>query len=374
MNNHLIIMGKFLPSSKDGGPIKTIVNLINRFKENSNFFILTGDRDVGDRKSFANVSINKWTKAFGFNICYLKKGNFSFSNIKKFSKNIDGSILLCGVFSSYVIKALILKKIGLLSQPIYILPMGTFSKGALKIKKLRKKIYFLILNSFKLFQNINWIVSSQFEKKDLTNTLPNIKKIIVFSDLPNKPDLNIKIKTNYPNIKVIFLSRISPKKNLDYAISIISKLKFNLEFNIYGNIEDSNYWTQCLSLLNNLPRNIKWNYLGHIPPSEVDKVFQNHDVFFFPTRGENFGHVIFEALSNGCIPLISDQTPWNDISEYYCGKVVSLERSDEFVKYFNYLHSLNKMNLILLKKNCLQYSQIKYSQLNNQSNLDFLNN
>ena len=39
----------------------------------------------------------------------------------------------------------------------------------------------------------------------------------------------------------------------------------------------------------------------------------------FPTFGENFGHVIFEALAAGCPILLSDQTPWRGLKEKGCG-------------------------------------------------------
>lgn len=364
-------MGRFLPSSKDGGPIKTIVNLINIFSESSNFYVLTGDRDVGDKKTFEKISVNQWTKFNGFNVCYLKNNNFSFSNIMKFSKNIQTSILICGVFNNYVIKTLILKKIGFINKKINILPMGSFSKGAIEIKKTKKYIYFFILRLFNLLKNVDWIVSSEFEKNDLISIFPSIKNIKILSDLPNKPNSNILLKTSSENLKVIFLSRISPKKNLDYAIKIISQIKFNLEFNIYGNIEDVFYWNQCLLLLNSLPKNIKWNYFGHILPAEVDKAFQTNDVFIFPTKGENFGHVIFEALSNGCIPLISDQTPWNDINDFSCGRVTSLQKSFDFLDFLNHLNTLDRLRLNQMKQNCINYSHFKFTELINQSKFDF---
>ena len=52
---------------------------------------------------------------------------------------------------------------------------------------------------------------------------------------------------------------------------------------------------------------------------KVIETFSKYDVFLFPTKGENYGHVIFEALAGGCIPIISDQTPWNDIEQAGCG-------------------------------------------------------
>jgi glycosyltransferase involved in cell wall biosynthesis len=42
-------------------------------------------------------------------------------------------------------------------------------------------------------------------------------------------------------------------------------------------------------------------------------VLSKHHLFFLPTCGENFGHVILEALLAGCPVLISDQTPWRNL-------------------------------------------------------------
>jgi hypothetical protein len=38
-----------------------------------------------------------------------------------------------------------------------------------------------------------------------------------------------------------------------------------------------------------------------------------YDLFLFPTLGENYGHVISEALASGCPVVISDQTPWRNL-------------------------------------------------------------
>ena len=65
---------------------------------------------------------------------------------------------------------------------------------------------------------------------------------------------------------------------------------------------------------------------------KVIETFSKYDVFLFPTKGENYGHVIFEALAGGCIPIISDQTPWNDIEQAGCGKVISLSNQRRYIE------------------------------------------
>jgi len=44
----LIIMGRYLPGYKDGGPVRSIKNLTDFLGREYNFKILTCDRDHGD--------------------------------------------------------------------------------------------------------------------------------------------------------------------------------------------------------------------------------------------------------------------------------------------------------------------------------------
>ena len=55
-------------------------------------------------------------------------------------------------------------------------------------------------------------------------------------------------------------------------------------------------------------------------------------MFFLPTRGENYGHVIFEALAAGVPVLISDQTPWRDLEQEAVGYMRPLNDENAFVE------------------------------------------
>lgn len=142
-------------------------------------------------------------------------------------------------------------------------------------------------------------------------------------------------------LNITFLSRICPQKNLLGAIKSLCRLEFEVEFTIYGPEEDKGYWLKCKNELENLPANIHWFYKGDVLSDEVQTRLQMHDIFLLPTRGENYGHVIFEALSVGCIPVISDQTPWHVIAEKKAGYVLPLsENMTEFVSALRELHNM----------------------------------
>ncbi len=51
-----------------------------------------------------------------------------------------------------------------------------------------------------------------------------------------------------------------------------------------------------------------------------------------PTLNENFGHVIWESLAAGCPVLLSDQTPWRDLSSKGAGWDIPLNSPEIFVE------------------------------------------
>jgi glycosyltransferase involved in cell wall biosynthesis len=99
-------------------------------------------------------------------------------------------------------------------------------------------------------------------------------------------------------------------KNLDYLIKVLTKVRTPLEFTIFGPKVDLKYWNQCIKLIEKLPSNIKVNINEEVSPTKVQEIFSQYDLFVFPTRGENFGHVILESLSAGTPVLLSDKTLW----------------------------------------------------------------
>ena len=111
----------------------------------------------------------------------------------------------------------------------------------------------------------------------------------------------------------------------------MQQVRGNVEFTLYGPDEDKDYWSECKKELNKLPDNVKWEWKGNLDSEKVVETLKNQDVFLFPTLGENFGHVIQEALSAGCLCIISDQTPWRDFESQGVGYVLSLKDNKPFV-------------------------------------------
>ena len=108
--------------------------------------------------------------------------------------------------------------------------------------------------------------------------------------------------------------------------------------------------------LKKLPRNVKWSWGGSIESENVVEILKQHHVFLFPTFGENYGHVIQEALSAGCPTILSDQTPWRDLEKNNVGYVYGIEEIGNFKIAIEKYLSMNQCEFQEISNNAKKYS------------------
>ena len=240
--------------------------------------------------------------------------------------------------SVFTIMPLLARRLGLLVEaPVLLAPRGEFSTGALRLNRLKKRVYIWLSQFFGLYNNIRWHASSEYETDDIKREISVVDDVILVAlDLPTRVSTEEKPQfewcTSQEALRVVFLSRISPMKNLNYALRVLERVTAQVVFDIYGPIEDAAYWQLCLELCNSMPQNIAITYRGAILPNDVAKTFANYDLFLFPTQGENYGHVIAESLSVGTSVLLSDQTPWRNLEADGLGWDMPLDDIAGFVK------------------------------------------
>ena len=311
----------YLPGYKAGGPIQSIANLVENLSDEFEFDIICNDHDLLDRQPYPNVKIDEWNAVSKARVFYASRKNFNFKSIKKILNETKYDLLYFNSFFSFkfTIFPLFIYKIFLFSKkPCIIAPRGEFSLGALKLKYIKKKIYLYISKLLGLYNNLYWQASSDNEKKDILRNFRVAEKLIYIA-----PDLISyePIALNYLSLRkpgplrIIFLSRITPKKNLNFLLRALQKVNFPIELSIYGPIDDLSYWKACLYSIDQLPSNIKLLIGDPVPQKQVKSILQKHDVFVLPTLGENFGHIIIEALIAGVPAIISDKTFWESDEE-----------------------------------------------------------
>lgn len=332
-------MGRYLPGYKDGGPVRSIKNLVDRLGGEYAFRILTADRDHGDTQPYPGIRAGDWNPVGAAQVWYVRPGGFDKKTVETLATEAD-LVYLCGCFNDYARTALSLKKDGRISCRVVIAAMGLFSPGAFHIHYLKKKTYMMLFGALGYFRQAEWSATSAGEAADIRKQAGQQAVCHLAEDLPR---LTVPVQhgrsSETGELRIIFLSRISRKKNLTYAVEILQESvrraaeqdkKIQLIFDIYGNQEDPDYWKECLTLLEKLPEEVTWNYCGIADAEQIIQVFSAYDLFLFPTMGENYGHVIFEAMSGGCIPVISDQTPWTEEKMQGLGLAAGLQETDRF--------------------------------------------
>jgi glycosyltransferase involved in cell wall biosynthesis len=358
----LIFIDHYLPGFKFGGPTQTIANLVSHLSDRYEFLIFTYDRDLGDTEPYPDVLRNQWTQVGKAKVFYTP--DRSLRNILRTVKESSPELLYFNSFFSRVtIKMLIAKNAGLLPKvPVLLAPRGEFASGALVIKPRRKRAYIELVNRARLLKGISLQASTDYEKVEIETHLHPGRSLstarpIVASDIaeiaPGPLPLINRVRKNPGTLKLLYLARISPNKNLDGALQVLKGVKGRVNLSIYGPIGNRDYWATCQTSIQQLPGNITVEYKGGTRHELVHEIFCQHDLLFLPTHGENYGHVIVESLCAGCPVLISDRTPWRNLERFGVGADLPLESPERFQQVLEQFVAMDN-------KTALEYSQRAY--------------
>lgn len=330
----LIVMGGFFPGKKYGGPPVSIDNFCSLVKDHD-CFIVTHDHDLFETERFTSIQ-EGWNDRGNCKVLYVADSDYNKSTFESVIEKIQPDILyLQGLFQSCVFPCLQLAKKH--SIPVLLAPRGELCEGALNIKKWKKMPYVKAVKMLGLVKNTHWQSTSDEE----TEAIKRVMKVTEdhIHRLENIPSIP---KKEYPRqVKIggqgrfVFLSRIHPKKNLLFAISLFEGIEGKVQFDIYGPIEDENYWKQCQDEIKKIPHNVKVQYKGLISHDQVHEIFSQYDAFLFPTLSENYGHVIAESLIVGTPVIISNQTPWRRLENVGAGWDIKLTDSLSFKNAIN---------------------------------------
>lgn len=319
----LIVTEGFFPGKKYGGPPVSTDNFCS-LMDDCACSIITRDHDLGERTRYEGI-VGGWNDRGNCKVLYLSDDEYGARSFERAVREIKPDIIyLQSLFQPCVLPCLSLsKKYGI---KVLLAPRGELCAGAFR-KKYKKIPYILLLRWMGLLKDVYFQSTSDEETQAIKKYLgAAARKISYLTNIPSIPRQDF----GYPEkkkgeAKLVFLSRIHPKKNLIQAIRCLKNVKGNVTFDIYGPLEDARYWELCQKEIAALPENVKAEYRGLVGHDVVHETFSRYDAFLFPTFSENYGHVIIEALISGCPVIVSDRTPWNDLQQAGAGHVCGLE-------------------------------------------------
>ena len=350
MKKILIITNYYIPAFKAGGPIRSIFNLSKLLSGKFQFDIFTSSKDIDG--SLLNLNLikkgavfNDWTVTDYSRIFYASSFYNFFSFLKKINKESYDIIYLNSFFSfRYSIFFVFVYFFGWFKcERLIIAPRGELTHGAMKDKFYKKVFYIKFFNIIKFLLGRNRLFFHFTSKEELDDSVFYLGKIN-YKLAPNMhediPPFIDKYKS-VDDLKIVFISRISQKKNLLTICKSISAIeKGNIDFKIVGNVEDESYWLECLNVLESASSNIHFEYLGPLDRNEVWSCLSKSHLFVLPTYNENYGHSIVEAMISSNLVLISDKTPWSQVSAYSSG----VYEPDNFESYKKFIIKILAMD------------------------------
>lgn len=351
-----------MPGTKAGGPVRSIFSLTSLLKTEYEFYIITTTNDLGSNAPYKDIQPDVFFRKEEITYYYFSKEKLNKKNVLDKINEINPNLVYVNslwslYFSINIIKA---KNNGQLSSPVLLAPRGMLSKGAMGIKPLKKNLFLLFAKLIGAYKNVVFHATNQEEKNDI---MIQFKKAKVFlaPNINSGTVYSITKPKQEKHLKLFYLSRIAKVKNLDYALEVLALLPKDceVEYDIYGNIEDKPYWENCLNLIAKLPANIKVTYRQELQFNEVQSIIASYHALFLPTLNENFGHSIVESLLSGCVAVISDQTPWNDLEKNNAGYALSLNNKQGFVNALVSLSDLNSKDYGLRSEAAIKYISSK---------------
>ncbi|MCC6751744.1 MAG: glycosyltransferase [Deltaproteobacteria bacterium] len=329
----LVFIGYYLPGFQAGGALRGLANLVDHLGDSYEFRIVTSDRDEGTHQSYPGIKVNDWNRVGKAWVYYLSPDALSWGSLRRLMHATPHDLLYLNSLFNYhfTIKPLVLRQLRLSpARPVIVAPKGELAEGALAIRTRKKMAYLRATRSLQLYGDVTWHAQGDLETGEIARVMGASAPVHLAVDIASGKGANGAAAEARPpkrpgTLRAVFISRVSPKKNLDGALRYLKELRRGeVEYDIYGPIQDQAHWQECQRLIAELPPNVRVQYKGPIPNERVVPTLQQYHLFFFPTHSESFGHAIHEALLAGCPALISDQTPWQGLEEKGVGWSLSL--------------------------------------------------
>lgn len=328
----LAFVDYYLPGYKGGGPAVSLSRMAENIKEDVELFVFTRDRDLGEVAPYGCANDAAWVRRPESRVHYAPPDSLGPLAILPTLRSVRPDVVyLNSFFSKMTRSVLVLRWLGLLRGiGVVIAPRGELSEGALGIKSSKKRLYLSACRRLRLYQGLLWQPSTGLERSEIERHFGDVD-CFVLPERPAAPSHHTGPEKVSGECRFVFVSRVSRKKNVEYALELLAGVKGRVTFDIYGPVEDEAYRAQIEGLIARLPENVQAHLRGPIPPTEVPSAMAQAHWFLFPTLGENFGHVIAEALAAGTPCLLSDQTPWSDLDPAGAGRAVPLADRQQWI-------------------------------------------
>lgn len=142
-------------------------------------------------------------------------------------------------------------------------------------------------------------------------------------------------RTRYPEMVgkalILYLGRFDQKKGIELLVESFNELalrRTDVHLLLVGG-GDSYYINKIMGMLRDRGIAHRSTYTGMVSEQEKIEALTHADIFVLPSRGENFGIAVVEAMACGIPVIISDQVGiWREVAEAEAGIVTRCDSAE----------------------------------------------
>ncbi len=355
----LVFVRYYLPGYRAGGPVRSLSNLVRALESEYDFRVVCFDRDHGTDHPYPNVPIGQWHRQGEATIRYSAPHELGFGFCRRMMLETRPDMIYLNSLFDRAFSMIPFLALGRgRGTPMLLTPRGELSPGALGLKAGRKRLFLSASRAVGLYKGVHWQACSKPESDQIQKFFsPGDRRVFLASNLPEPGEGGAqRHMTKQPGkLRIVLAARIAPMKNTIAAIRMASKLSGPVELDLWGPLEDKQYWQACQQQISLSPPSLNVRYRGEVEHEKLHDLLQNYDVMLMPTLGENFGHAIIEALDAGLPVVISDRTPWRNLEQSGVGTDLPLEDEAAFLRALARYQAMDEADMTVVRDACRRY-------------------
>lgn len=319
----LVFAPSFEPAVRAGGPARTLSNLVRELEADTVVDVVTPDRDLGGCGPFSGLSGRKVTR--GTTTVYyldLSSPTQVRSLLARLSKNRYHLIMLNSIWNyRLALIPALATSASVLHGPVLLMPHGELEPGALALKSGKKRLARLVFRAVYRRSVAVFGATSESEASNIAGWFPATPVVTTNHNAPDTIPWGEPAASG-TSLRALHISRIHPTKGLLPLLAALGQGTREIRLSVVGPVEDPTYWQQCQQAISQLPAHVTVHHTGLAQRDEIPELLWNADCMVLLTAGENYGHVIAEALQAGCPVITTPTTPWTNVLREGGGDII----------------------------------------------------
>jgi glycosyltransferase involved in cell wall biosynthesis len=212
-------------------------------------------------------------------------------------------------------------------------PHGLLCEWSLQQSKFKKQTYLALVERANLNHSQALQLTSVMERQEVSQlglAAPSVISPLGLFVAPPQPNARQRLRQllAVPEQQpvILFMSRLHPKKGLDFLIPALSRLSDRPFTFVLAGQGSPKYEAEVDILLNEAGIQSRTYRPGFVTGEQKDLLLQGADIFVLTSHSENFGVVVLEAMAAGLATILTPGVAMSDVlTEKGVGYVPALD-------------------------------------------------